>query len=310
MRPLEYAERVLATKGIALPESDDGAATDQVKLPQPVYIVSDGTGDTAEKVVRAAFRQFSGHLVHLRTFSHVTRMDELTALLRRAARNQALVVTTLVRNDMRELSKRLAKDLGVRHIDLIGELLVELEAFLNEAPVGVPNLFRAADESYFRRIEAVEFTVKADDGKEPRMLREADIVLVGVSRTSKTPLSTFLAHKGFKVGNVPLYLDSTPPAELFTIDQRKVFALLIEPDALQAIRRGRLRSMGMPSDTNYGDMDYILAELEHAQRLFRTNPAWPVIDVTNKAVEETAATILRIFQDRGFGIPLGDVSQL
>jgi len=275
-----------------------------------VYIVSDGTGDTAEKVVRAAFRQFSGHLVHLRTFSHVTRMDELTALLRRASRNQALVVTTLVRSDMRELSKKLAKDLSVRHIDLIGELLVELEAFLNEAPVGVPGLLRAADESYFRRIEAVEFTVKADDGKEPRMLREADIVLVGVSRTSKTPLSTFLAHKGFKVGNVPLYLDSTPPAELFTIDQRKVFALLIEPDALQAIRRGRLRAMGMPSDTNYGDIDYILADLEHAQRLYKTNPSWPVIDVTNKAVEETAATILRIYQDRGFGIPLGDVSQL
>lgn len=281
-----------------------------VKLPQPVYIVSDGTGDTAEKVVRAAFRQFRGHLVHLRTFSHVTRPDQLTSLFRRAARQNALVVTTLVLREMRDVARRLAGDLGVRHIDLIGELLVELEAFLNQEAVGVPGLLRTADEQYFRRIEAVEFTVKADDGKEPRMLREADIVLVGVSRTSKTPLSTFLAHKGFKIGNVPIVFDRDPPRELFAIDQRRVFALIIEPKALQGIRKVRLRAMGMGSDTNYGDMDYILAELEYAQRLFKSNPQWPLVDVTAKAVEETAATILHIFHDRGFSVPLGDVSQL
>lgn len=301
--PSDYS---LAIPRIGSPPVSD----DEVKLPQPVYIVSDGTGDTAEKVVRAAFRQFRGHVVHLRTFSHVTRPDQLTALLRRAARQNALVVTTLVRGDMRDHTKRLAKDLAVRHIDLIGELLVELEVFLQEKPVGVPGLLRRADDQYFRRIEAVEFTVRADDGKEPRMLKEADIVLVGVSRTSKTPLSTFLAHKGFKVGNVPIVLDQPPPKELFAIDQKRVFALLIEPDALQSIRKVRLRSMGMPPGTNYGDMHYIMAELEYAQRLYKSNPQWPVIEVTNKAVEETAATILSIFHDRGFAVPLGDVSQL
>ena len=285
-------------------------AEEQVKLPQPVYIVSDGTGDTAEKVVRAAFRQFRGHLVHLRTFSHVTRAEQLTGLFRRANRQKALVVTTLVRREMRELADRLATDLGVRHIDLIGELLFELETFLDQKAVGVPGLLRAADEQYFRRIEAVEFTVKADDGKEPRQLREADIVLVGVSRTSKTPLSTFLAHKGFKVGNVPIVLDRAPPSELYQVDQKRCFALLIDAKALQNIRRVRLRTMGMPQDTNYGDIDYILAELEYAQALYKSNPQWPVIDVTNKAVEETAATILEIFHERGFSVPLGDVSQL
>jgi regulator of PEP synthase PpsR (kinase-PPPase family) len=281
-----------------------------VKLPQPVYIVSDGTGDTAEKVVRAAFRQFRGHLVHLRTFSHVTRPEQLLGLVRRAARLDALVVTTLVRAEMRELARRHAKEFGVRHIDLIGELLVELEAFLQQQAVGVPGLLRTADEQYFRRIEAVEFTVKADDGKEPRMLREADIVLVGVSRTSKTPLSTFLAHKGYKVGNVPVVLDRDPPPELWTIDQKKVFGLIIEPEALQGIRKVRLKSMGMPDQTNYGDIDYILAELEQARELFRRNPAWPIVDVTQKAVEETAATILQIYDERGFGSGYGDVSQL
>jgi regulator of PEP synthase PpsR (kinase-PPPase family) len=283
---------------------------ESVKLPQPVYVVSDGTGDTAEKVVRAAFRQFRGHVVHLRTFSSVTRPEQLTALIRRASRQNALVVTTLVRKEMRELAERMAQDLGVRHIDLIGELLVELESFLNQTPVGVPGLLRQADEQYFRRIEAVEFTVKADDGKETRMLPEADIVLVGVSRTSKTPLSTFLAHKGFKVGNVPLVLDRPIPRELFQIDQIRIFALIISPDALQNIRKVRLRTMGMRDQTNYGDMDYILAELENARDLYRQHPQWPVIDVTGKALEETASTILEIYYERGFGSNLGDVSQL
>lgn len=290
--------------------SDDSVPPSEVKLPQPVFVVSDGTGDTAEKVVRAAFRQFRGHLVHLRTFSHVTRSDQLTSLFKRAAKQQALVVTTLVRREMRDHARRLATDAGIRHIDLIGELLVELESFLDQPSVGVPGLLRKADEYYFRRIEAVEFTVKADDGKEPRMLREADIVLVGVSRTSKTPLSTFLAHKGFKVGNVPIVLDRTPPNELFNIDQRRVFGLHIEPDALMQIRLVRLRAMGMPQETNYGDMDYIMAELEWCQKLFKANPQWPIIDITNRAVEETATRILNVFQDRGFGNVTGDISQL
>lgn len=281
-----------------------------VKLPQPVYIVSDGTGDTAEKVVRAAFRQFRGHLVHLRTFGQVTRPEQVTALVRRAARSQAMVVTTLVQKEMREHVRRVARELGVRHIDLLGGLIDELEAFLHQAPVGVPGLLRTADESYFRRVEAVEFTVKADDGKEPRMLKEADLVLVGVSRTSKTPLSTFLAHKGFKVGNVPVVLDRPPPAELFQIDPRRIFALYIDPHALQRIRRARLKAMGMPDATNYGDIDYILAELEYSETLFKRNPLWPVIDVTTKALEESAATILQILQERGLAAAPGEVSQL
>lgn len=288
----------------------DEPISDEVSLPQPVFVVSDGTGDTAEKVVRAAFRQFRGHLVHLRTFPHVTRSDQLMSLFKRAAKKKALVVTTLVEKQMREHARRMAIEGGVRHIDLIGELLVELEAFLEQPAVGVPGLLRQADSAYFRRIEAVEFTVKADDGKEPRMLREADIVLVGVSRTSKTPLSTFLAHKGFKVGNVPVVLDRHPPEELYRVDQKRVFALLIEPESLREIRMVRLRTMGMRSDTNYGDMDYIMAELEWARRLYRANPQWPVIDVTSKAVEETATRILSVLQERGYGSPIGDVSQL
>jgi regulator of PEP synthase PpsR (kinase-PPPase family) len=281
-----------------------------VKLPQPILILSDGTGETAEKVVRAALQQFQHHLVHVRTHAHITRQDQLTSWFRIAARQKAFVVTTLVRADMREFAEHLGRETGVMHLDLIGNLLGELEQFLAEKPVGVPGLMHQADEQYFRRIEAVEYTVKADDGKEPRMLLAADIVLVGVSRTSKTPLSTYLAHKGFKVANVPIVLDRPPPEALYSANPFRVFALTIDPSALQAIRRARLRTMGADRQMNYDDLEYILAEIEYAEKLFRAHREWPVIDVTNKAVEETAGTILGMLNDRGLVGPLGDPSQI
>jgi regulator of PEP synthase PpsR (kinase-PPPase family) len=280
-----------------------------VRLPQPIVVVSDGTGETAEKVVRAALQQFQGHLVHLRAYSGITREEQLVSLFRIAARQGAFVVSTLVRENMRTAAQECAKEHGVPHIDLIGDLLGELGVFLSSSPVGVPGLMHNVDEAYFRRIEAVEFTVKADDGKEPRMLREADVILVGVSRTSKTPLSTYLAHKGLKVGNVPIVLDQPLPQQLDQVDVRRVFALTIDPDALQTIRRARLVALGMQR-LNYDDRDYILAELEYAETLFRSNRVWPVIDVTNKAVEETASVILGVLNDRGLVGPTGDPSQL
>lgn len=281
-----------------------------VRLPQPLFIVSDATGETAERVVRAALRQFRGHLVHVRTFSHVSGIDEVQSLFRRAARRDAMVVSTLVTHEMRDAARHSALEHEVAHVDLLGTLIGDLELFLGQSAVGVAGLLHQADEDYFRRVEAVEFTVKADDGKEPRMLHQADIILVGVSRTSKTPLSTYLAHKGFKVGNVPIVLDRAPPKQLAAVDQRRVFALTIDPSVLQNIRHTRLRNMGMHKATNYGDLDYILAELEYAEDLYRSHPEWPVIDVTSKAIEETAGVILRIYADRGFPAAPGEVSQL
>lgn len=270
-----------------------------MRLPKPIYVLSDGTGETAEKVLRAALRQFEDHLIHVRTTAEVQRQDQLAMWFRKAAKNRALVVTTLVEVPMRQSAKRLASEHAVLHIDLIGHLLGKLENYLQMEPSGVPGLMHQADESYFRRIEAVEFTVKADDGKEPRMLADADIILVGVSRTSKTPLSTYLAHKGFKVSNVPLVLDRPLPEPLLSVDPSRVFALTIAPEKLREIRRSRLRTMGMGNAVNYDDMDYILAELEYSERLFRSHREWPVIDVTDRAVEETASHILGVLQERG-----------
>ncbi len=277
--------------------------------PETIFVVSDGTGDTAHKVVRAALRQFDDAVVPLRTFPMTKQPAQLDLLLRHAARTRALVVSTLVDAEMREHARTQATALGVAHVDLLGPLLAELSRFLGAAPQGVPGLLHRADDRYYRRIEAIEFTVRADDGKDPRMLRHADVILVGVSRTSKTPLSTFLAHKGLKVANQHIVAGQTPPPQLLEADRRRVFALSIDPAALQEIRRARLAAMRYAEGSHYSDMGAILAELDEADRLFRTQ-RWPVIDVTHKAIEETAATILRLLTEHGLLAADGEVGQL
>lgn len=277
-----------------------------MNLPKPVLVLSDGTGETAEKLVRAALQQFSGHLVHVRVQSGIDSTTDLDAWFRQAKRQKAIVVSTLVTSDIRELAAELALQHGVVHCDLIGGLLRDFSTYLGMTPVGVAGLLHQADANYFRRIEAVEYTLKCDDGKEPRMLRHAEIVLVGVSRTSKTPLSSYLAHKGFKVGNVPIVLDHPLPEQFDLVDPDRVFALTIDPSTLRSIRQSRLQSMRMGKPMNYDDIDYILAELEYAEDLFRAIPNLQIIDVTNKAVEETAAVILRVLNERGLTGPTGD----
>lgn len=274
---------------------------------RPIFIVSDGTGDTADRVTRAALRQFGGTRVAVHVFSNITEPAQLERILKQAALSGALVVTSLVSAEQRNLANDLAKAWHLIQVDVIGGVINAMAGWIGERPVGTPGLMHRADAEYFRRIEAVEFTVKVDDGKEPRMLEKADLVLVGVSRTSKTPLSVFLAYKGYKVANVPIVLNRDPPPQLFAVDPKKVMCLTIDPSALEQIRRSRLQTMRMNNDTNYGQKDYILAELEYAEELFRRNRQWTRIDVTNKALEETAAQILAMAQERSI---LQEVGQL
>jgi regulator of PEP synthase PpsR (kinase-PPPase family) len=266
---------------------------------RPLFIISDGTGDTASQVVEACLVQFEAPNVQVHVYPLVTDPDQLRGIMADAKTQKALVVCTLVNASQRAEADKLAKQFRIQMVDVIGNMLGGLSAFLRKRPQGTPGLLHMTSDAYFRRIEALEFTVKADDGKEPRMLLEADIVLVGISRTSKTPLSVFLSHKGFKVANVPLVLERAPPPDLWNVDPNRVFGLTIDPSSLQTIRKERLQSMRMSNRTNYGQLDYILAELDFAQDLFARNRDWPVINVTGKAVEETAAKILKTMDERG-----------
>jgi len=162
----------------------------------------------------------------------------------------------------------------------------------------MPSAMLPLSDEYFRRIEAVEFTVKSDDGKEPRNFKKADLILVGVSRTSKTPLSTLLAQRGLKVANLPLVLGVPPPPELDEAPQDRIVALTIGLDPLVEIRKARLKQLGMSVDANYGLREQVKEELEYANRVFKEHPGWPVIDVTGRAIEETAVIILESLKER------------
>lgn len=266
-----------------------------------VMVISDATGETADRVVRAALQQFRRSDVNVRVFSRVRLQSEVEKLLEQAAELHALVVFTMVDQEARELLWKQVERHNVEAIDLIGSLIGKLSSFLVSEPIGVPGLLYNLGEDYFRRIEAVEFAVKNDDGAEPRNLPKADLVLVGISRTSKTPLSTYLAQKGLKVANVPLVLGVDPPAELLEVDEYKVYGLIIRPDSLVRIRQARLKHLGMPGDSSYGDRSHVEEEIQYSRGLFREHPNWPVIDVTNRAIEETAADILRLYNERALG---------
>lgn len=267
--------------------------------PQPIFIVSDSSGSTGESIVRAALAQFEDFLVNIRTYPHVTEPRRAEAVVRLASRENAIVFFTLVDPAVHTAIGAACQTHGVDSLDLMGPVLAKLADYLGGRTArGIPGARTSLSAEYFRRVEAVEFTVKHDDGAEPRHLRNADIVLTGVSRTSKTPVSTYLAQKGWKVANVPLVLGIDPPPELFEIDQTTIFGLTIEPEALHAIRMARIRNLGLDANSNYGHLEHILMELEYAHEIFRQNPTWPVVDVTSRAVEETATVILKIHDER------------
>ncbi len=265
-------------------------------------IISDSTGETAERMVRAAILQFEDTPINIRTYARVRLETEMEQVIERAVELHALVVYTVVNAEAREVLIRLIDRYRVEAVDLMGALIGKLAGFLDTEPAGVPGIRHSLDANYFRRMEAVEFAVKNDDGAEPRNLPKADLVLVGVSRTSKTPLSTYLAQRGLRVANVPLVLGVQPPPELEQVDDSRVYGLVIQGDALRRIRQQRLKHLGMPDDASYGARDHIEKELAYSREIFRAHPKWPVIDVTNKAIEETAADLMRLYRQRVEGI--------
>jgi len=263
-----------------------------------IDIVSDSTGETAEKVVRAAMLQFPHSGAQIRMHTRVRTKDAARPVLERAAKDGALVVFTVVSPELREFIHAQSYELKIDALDLIGSLIGKLTTFLDREPINTPSSMLPLSDEYFRRIEAVEFTVKSDDGKEPRNFRKADLVLVGVSRTSKTPLSTLLAQRGLKVANLPIVLGIEPPAELEEAPQERIVGLTIEINQLVEIRKARLKQLGMPIDASYGLADQVKAELDYARSIFEKHPNWPVIDVTGRAIEETAVIVLESLKER------------
>ncbi|MDJ0972907.1 MAG: pyruvate, water dikinase regulatory protein [Planctomycetota bacterium] len=275
-----------------------------------VMAVSDATGETAQQTCRAALAQFGkadDTLILVR--SHILDEEGLEKVIVEAKSLGAMVAYTIVGAELRPRVKELAEKHDVRAVDLLTPLIARLARHMDESPRSVPGLGYELDEEYFRRVEAVEFAVYNDDGREPRNLTKADIVIVGISRTSKTPLSNYIAHRGYKVANVPLVLDLPTPPELDDVDPQRVFGLVIEPSVLMKIRRERMEALHMRPDSEYGDIQHIRREATWAKRILDQHPQWTVINVTRKAVEETAARILTLYRSRFEARPGEDMAE-
>ncbi|PLR85913.1 phosphoenolpyruvate synthase regulatory protein [Bacillus canaveralius] len=262
-----------------------------------IYVVSDSVGETAELVTKAAISQFNGSDVTIKRFPYVEEKTNIDEVITLAKINQGMIAYTLVKPEIRAYMQEVTVKEGIYAFDIIGPLMDRIQQICGETPLYEPGLVRKLDEDYFKKVEAIEFAVKYDDGRDPRGILKADIVLVGVSRTSKTPLSQYLALKRLKVANVPIVPEVDPPEELFYVSPDKCFGLKISPEKLNNIRRERLRSLGLNDEASYANIERIKAELVYFDKIVH-RIGCPIIDVTNKAVEETANMILNLFQKK------------
>ncbi|WP_096201297.1 pyruvate, water dikinase regulatory protein [Bacillus sp. FJAT-45350] len=262
-----------------------------------VYVVSDSVGETADLVVKAATSQFSGTGVEVRRIPYVEDKVTIDEIITLAKQVNAVIAFTLVVPEIKQYLIQQASKEKVEIVDIIGPMLEKISALTNQQPRFEPGLVYRLDEEYFRKVEAIEFAVKYDDGRDPRGIMRADVVLIGVSRTSKTPLSQYLAHKRLKVANVPLVPEVEPPEELFKVSPKKCIGLKISAEKLNDIRAERLKALGLKAEANYANIDRIKKELEYAEDIMN-RIGCTVIDVSSKAVEETANLISNMFQGK------------
>jgi len=261
-----------------------------------IHVISDSTGETAAKLAEAVESQFPDQEFELVRHPRITSLDDVQLAAARARGRRAVVMFTLVEPELRDAMRTLCKRYRLHYCDLLGH---PLEAVARVS--GQPATMRARaqpmlDSGYFKRIAAIEFAVRFDDGVAPQGLKDADIVLVGVSRSSKTPLSIYLGYLGYKTANVPIVKGIAPPKELWEIDPAKVVGLTIDATALAGIRSRRVRDM-RSSKRRYAELNDIYEELEEAEAVHR-RLGCPVIEVSNLAIEETARRIIRLVEQR------------
>ncbi|WEG14244.1 kinase/pyrophosphorylase [Pullulanibacillus sp. KACC 23026] len=262
-----------------------------------IYVVSDSVGETAELVVQASKSQFQQKKINTLRFPYVNDQETVDEIIASAKENHALIAFTIVIQSIKAYLVDQAELHHVPYIDILGPSIQKMRQFFEEEPKFEPGLIHKLDEAYFRRVEAIEFAVKYDDARDPRGIMRADIVLIGVSRTSKTPLSQYLALKRYKVANVPVVPEVEPPEELFKINPKKCFGLRISPKQLNDIRKERLKALGLAQDANYAKLDRIEKELNHFEQVI-SRIGCKVIDVSNRAVEETANVIINTYKDQ------------
>ena len=257
-----------------------------------IFILSGSLGTSGSQVVRTALAQFLINDIPVNVIPHVHRVEQLEQVVTQAASvDDAIVVHTLVNEALRCELIRLAKAHQIIEIDLMGSLLEQLADCLGQKPIGQPGLYRKMREQDLKRIEAIEFAVEHDDGQRAHELHMADIILTGVSRVGKTPLSVYLSTLGWKVANIPLVKGINIPAQLFEIDNRRVIGLTIEPGQLVAYRQQRGHHLGVGTSSAYVTPTELVEELEYAREVFQRGK-FSIVDMTDKPIEESADAIV------------------
>jgi [pyruvate, water dikinase]-phosphate phosphotransferase / [pyruvate, water dikinase] kinase len=268
------------------------------QLERRIIIVSDATGETASQMITAALVQFGEQPVSIARYKNVRAESQIQSIVDDAHVHRDLLIFTIVSPHLRAFLQECSREKGVPYVDILGPLLLGIANFLGLEPKMTAGLLHGINERYFQRIEAMEYTIAHDDGRDLQGLNDADLVIMGISRTSKTPLSMYLSHQGWKVANIPMIKGFEIPKEIFEIDQRKIVGLTIDPDELITIRRARLQRLGHERGGEYADPEKVQSEVDYAATIFRKNRRWPVFNVTGKALEETASEIIKLMSTR------------
>ncbi len=261
-----------------------------------LHLLSDSTGETLEMIAKAALAQFDDADVIRHFWPMVRSQQHLDRILGEIAANPGLVLFTLVNAEIRRRLEERCRALGLPTVPALDAVTAVLEDMLGQQAKARPGRQHMLDEAYFARVDAIQFTIAHDDGIAYEDWEEADIVLAGVSRSSKTPTSIYLANRGYKVANIPIVVESPPPPSLYNLKRPLVVGLTTAPERLVQVRRNRLLSLNQAPETAYVDQERVNAEVQFARRMFADN-GWPVIDVTRRSIEETAADIIRLHNE-------------
>lgn len=261
-----------------------------------IYVLSDSLGETAEQVAKAAVSQYSDVSVKYKRFSYVNNMEIINSVVEEAKSTCSMIMFTIVIPQLRDYLISKCMESKVQCVDLINHVIDAIGIATNKKPDNTAGVIRQLNEEYFEKVAAMEFAVKYDDGKDPNGVLKADVVLIGVSRTSKTPLCMYLATKNYKATNIPLVPEVAAPEELFQINPRKIIGLTNSPTKLFAIRQERLKALGLSQDANYANLERIMKEIEYAEDIMK-KIGCPIIDVTAKAIEETAGIITNMIRE-------------
>ena len=261
-----------------------------------VYLVSDSTGETLDRIFLSLKSQFANFDYDKKEYAFIRTEQQIDKIIKKCKKlENSIILYTIVETKLAKYLANQSEKENVPCFGVLGNLILSFSKLLNQKAIHKPSAQHVLDEDYYKRIEAIQFTMSHDDGKKIDDINSADVVLLGVSRTSKTPTSMYLANRGYKTVNIPLVLEQKIPEDLYSNKTSCIVGLIADPERLSDIRRNRVAIMQDQNIKEYTDLDFIKKEVEDSKKLFKKN-SWPIIDVTRKSVEETAASILKIIE--------------